>query len=667
MPVEVNRDSVFVDMRLTSIGRQLASLGRLRFNKAVLLDYEVDYRVENSETDIGDNFVLSPTDTAQNIPPVNFDGSPAIPLGPKNVVHGKENDEVEFYDFEFFTSADTRFFINTPRCFALANALTSNLVGTNVFQIENIYRNWPDLGNAAGDECVGQLMMVRFAAPEAGLAPFASYELLDDLPYASLWYRIQSYNGSAFILDRPLPNFNTGTAGDYASGFIYSWSGISDFYASATTADTQVWNMQIIRTINEIGSTGATSAYTTYGSVSYNGVKHMLGFNTDQRAIGIIHDGNPNLDMDGIERLEISATTLYLPTLLWHRKPEFMPGGASKGGHVFTDRKSQMHYDPIARLYYSKLRDGTDSASIEVGRVYHDLRSIVITHPELLTAMSYKSNRNWTLPPLRLSLEANYFPGSTGLCQNNYTYLVTYTMAANQTYASASTFSYRDWLHCGHISRIDGMEGGPHLLMAHMESNHFPYMRSTGKVGSSVYSGTGWNANSMNILIKEIPTVDFSGLSHVSHTGWKKLNGGGAYSLPAGETTISASGLSSYQFVITRDDYLAATDYDIGVLTGHEYERSMSGLSYGDETFFYGNIEYDLVKDPERISLKFALMPDRFNSTKNYTFGEKNESTYITAVYIMDDLDRVVAVAKPSRPIKKNYNRYVEFKLDLIY
>lgn len=667
MPFEVNRDTVFIDMTLTSLGRQLASLGRLRFNQVVLSDYEMDYRYDTPFNDLEENFIISPFDTSQNISPaINFDGTPPIQLGPNNLKRGKERSEVEFYDFEFFNSADTRFYINKPQCFAICNAATTNMVGTNRFQIENIYREWPDLGNASGDECVGQLLLVRFAAPEGGMNGY-SFEAIDDAPWVSLWYRIQSYDGgtNSFYLDRALPNFATGTGSDYASGFVYSWSGISTFFASANTADTQVWNMQIIRPINVLGSTGDTSGYTTYGSVHYNGVQHMLGFDVDHRAIGVIHDGNPNLDVDSIDRMEISATTLYVPTILWHRKPEFISGSATKGGHTFTDRKSKLHYDPLARLWYSTLKDGTDGAAIEVGRVYHDLRMVVITHQELLAAMTYKSNRNWTLPPLRLSLETNYFTAASGLCESDKTYLVTYVMEANQTYASASTFSYRDFLHCENISRIDGLDGGPHLLMARIDANHFPYMRSTGRLLQ--YSGTGWNANSMNILVKEMDKTAFSGLSHVPHTGWKKLTGGGAYSLPAGETTISASGISSYQFVITRDDFLAATDYTLGELNGHGYDRTFSGLSYGGETFFYGNIEYDLVKDPERISIKFALMPEQFNSTKNYTFGEDNENTYVTGVYVLDDMNRVVATAKPSLPIRKNYYRYVEFQLDLIY
>jgi len=638
-------------MRLTSLGRQLAALGRLRFSRVAVSDREIDYGAENEDTDLGDNFVLSPFDSAFDVRPINFDGSPALTLGPKNLIRGLARSEVGFSDYEFFTSGATGWMLNLSLCMAYGSVVTSSMLGTDQMLINTI----GGATSAAG--CVGNLILIRHYGPFGVIQ-----NPLTELPFVSLWYRVEAYNGTdTFTLDRPLPAFATGT--DRIGFFVYPWSGISTHYASASTADTQIWNMSIVRTNKVIGSTGATSAYTTYGSVQYNGTKHMLGFDVDHRAIGIIHDGNPNLDNDGIERLEISATTLHLPTILWHRKPEFASGTGTKGGHSFTDSLSKAYFDPLANLYYSVLKDGTDASAIEVGRVYNDLRMIVITHQELLAAMSYKSNRNWTLPPLDVSIEPNYFTQYTGLCENNKVYLVSYTMAASATYNPILSFSYRNYLHCENISKVYGVEGGPYLLKANVSANHFPYMRGGFDIDS--YSGTGWNANTCNIIVKEMAVSEFSGLSYVSHTGWKKIPGGGAY---VGESIISASGLSNFEFVITRDDYDNATDYTIGTqITGDEFIRDSIGLSYGDESFFYGSVEYDLIKDPECMSIKFPIMPHQLNSTKNATFTSDNSNTYITGLYILDDLGRLVATAKPSRPIAKNYNRYLEFQLDLIY
>lgn len=749
MSLEINRDTVFVDMRLTSLGRQLASLGRLRFKKVVLSDNEVDYRYETPYYQLDDNLISSPPDIAQSIGPFNFDGTPAIQLGPNNLIRGKSNNEERILDQPFFASANTRMAIDVGKCLALGSSLVSDMVGTSVLNIESITAILVDQ-DTVHESCVGNLIMIRHHASASG-----SLDHFGNQPFVSLWYRINSWDGGDnFTLDRALPNFAAGS--DQILWFVYPWSGAStvasgatattesffvtsgeytgpiintgiegpyggyvytndgsaaittglyyasdhwEFYASSTlmySADTgtetdpaqvlvwnnvngsdpkplfgkynsgaRLWSMNILRTVNEIGSTGGTTGYTSYGSTHVNGTKRMFGFDSDQRTVGFIHQTDPTIDIDRTDRLQLSSTTLYLPTLLWHRKPEYKQGSATKGGHAFTDKSSLLYYDPVAQLSYSKLMDSPNIGGIEVGRVYHDIRMMVITHQDLLNAMSYKSNRNWTLPEMKTSISENYIPNTTGLCKSDKVYLTTYVMSATTTYSSGSSFSYRNFIHCGNISKLEGIDGGPYTILARFTGAYFPYMRTVNKI--TAFSGTGWNANQFNILIKEVDKADFSGLSSVSSSGWKKLNTGGEYSNQNSETTISSSGLTSYQFAITQVDYDNASDYSLASLSGDMGDRTFSGLSYGDETFFFGSVEYDINKDPEKMAIQFSLLPNAFNSTTNRTFGPDNENVFITGIHILDDLDRVVGIAKPSGPIRKSYDRYVEFKLDLIY
>lgn len=751
MPLEIRRETIFVDMQLTSLGRQLASLGRLRYKKVVLADDEVDYSFQSSFYDLSNNFVSSPTDSSITIAPINFDGTPAMTLGPMNVVRGRENDEVEIFDQPFFMSAGTRTAIDVSKCISIGNTATANMDGSTDLFIDNITSIDPQFSGTSKERCVGNLIMIRHHGPTD-----STLDHYGEQPFISLWYRINSWDGGdLFTLDRALPNFAT-ASNENIHWFVYPWSGFSSggtnmtattagsFYVSSAeytgpminsgvdgpygyriysndglsgmstsmfynmdhwdfivSADLKysssvgnysdpsqplswsgvsgadptptfagyggegrVWNMRIIRTINEIGSTGSTTGYTTYGSTTFNGTRHMFGFNADQRLFGIIYHDNPNIDVDEINRLQLSSTTLFMPTVLWHRKPEFVSGSGTKGGHWFSDKKSLLYYDNFAQLYYSLLRDGFDAQSIVVGRVYHDLSMIVITHQELLNAMSYKSNRNWTLPSLKLSLEAPY-GSTTGLCKSDKVYLATYAMRADATYSTGSSFSYRPFIHCGDVQFIEGIDGGPYAISARIENSYFPYLRSANRIGS--YSGTGWNANDFNIIIKEVDKTGFTNSNSVSPLGWRRLATGGEYSNQHSETTISTSGLTSYQFTINQTDYDSSPDYSLTSINGDPFERSFSGLSYGDEPFFFGSIEYDLNKNPEKVSIKFQLMPDKFNSTRNATYGYKNECTYVTGIYVMDDLNRVVATAKPSNPVKKDYSRFIEFKLDLIY
>lgn len=749
MSFEVIHNSVFLDLRLTSVGRQLASLGRLRLRKAVFSDDEMDYSYETPYYQPSSNFTLSPSDVYSNINPINFDGTSAFSLGSMNLIRGRERSEVEMLDQPFFSSASTRTALNVGHCIALGSSLVSDMVGTPTLRIESITAILSDQ-DTVHEACVGNIIMIRHHAT----AP-SSLDHFGVQPFVSLFYRINSWDGGDnFTLDRALPNFSSGS--DQVLWFIYPWSGISSMAETGSTANTnslfvtsgeytgpmidngltgpyggavytndgspavntgmfynadhwelyasttlmysantgtesdpsqvlvwnnvngsdpkpifgrydssqKIWKMNIVRKANEIGSTGATSGYTNYGSISFNGTRHFFDIDNDHRAVGFIYLDEKS-DFDLSDRIQISSTTLYMPTLLWHRKPEYISGNGSRGGHWFSDKKSLSYYDHIAQLNYSLLYDGFDRRSIPVGRVYHDLRMIIITHQDLLNAMTYKGNRNWTLPPLSLSLRQPNNSTITGLCKSDKVYLATYVMRCDDTYSSGSSFSYRPFIHCGDIQRIDGAQGGPHSLIARIESSYFPYMRSTNRIAS--YSGTGWNANNFNIIIKEVDKTDFYGISNISSNGWKLLTTGGEYSNQHSEATISASGLTSYQFTINQNDYDSASDYVLSSMEGDDFDRAFSGLSYGDENFFFGSIDYDINGDPEKLSIKLSISSEQLNSTKNETFGANNNSTYITGIYIMDDLNRVVASAKPSNPIKKDYTRYLEFKLDLIY
>ena len=57
-------------------------------------------------------------------------------------------------------------------------------------------------------------------------------------------------------------------------------------------------------------------------------------------------------------------------------------------------------------------RDLMDQFGNIVGKVFNDLHLFVIEDQELLFVMSYKSNRNWTLPEFKALLNGTFCPDS---------------------------------------------------------------------------------------------------------------------------------------------------------------------------------------------------------------------------------------------------------------
>jgi hypothetical protein len=93
---------------------------------------------------------------------------------------------------------------------------------------------------------------------------------------------------------------------------------------------------------------------------------------------------------------------------------------------------------------------------------------------------------------------------------------------------------------------------------------------------------------------------------------------------------------------------------------------STSGLTFGDETFFFGNIQTTIMATVYK-SVMTVLVPDtEFNSSNNSSFDNlQDDDTYLTEIGILNNDNVLVAVGKPTYPIKKNDSRYLAFQLEI--
>lgn len=677
---EKQRSTVFLDIKLTNQGRRLLSLGKLRFTKALCTDREINYKVGRSDYELTDNMVLfdglaAPTYSAMT----NFDGTPPYPLNPVFL----HRVTTAYTRSDMFNTAatfsDTRIMnavpsvqVNPATMLRIGIIASTNIDGAAEFTPVTESPT-PQAGPAAGN-----LILAQYFPPTS---PQPTSFLIGP-PFVQLWYRGISAGAASntYSVDRKVANFNTvGTRPTFL--FVYPMSGISTVYGTGATVATTVWNLNIVRTSPEFGyMTGATSAHTSFASIEYSGMKHFFGFDDNYRQVGFIHYTNAFTGKTNGDRLLEGTVKLHMPTVMWWRKLDVGPGQGNLGGHVFTDHGSGIFTDNVASTTYTILKDGEDAHAIEVGRVYQKLGIIVITDPELLTVMSYKSNRCWTLPPLDLTFSSQPVASAstsntTGMCQSGKTYLVTYTADYNDSYSTSDgavvSYGYQPSMHCGYIQRIDctpDSSGRDKYLRVSFPPRCFPFMRSG--AGAITYSGTGWIANSFNILVKEVATSAFTGIDNIEATGWTRTVNNGYY----GGTTsaIDPYYAQAKQFVLTRADYTNGSQYNLGEYFGNSYitdaELPTSGLTYGMESFFYGNIYCGFATDDHVVRIDLELKNDELNSSKNDTFdGKIDTSTYVTEVALFNDQNVLVATAKPSYPIRKNYDRNVMMRMELIY
>ena len=96
----------------------------------------------------------------------------------------------------------------------------------------------------------------------------------------------------------------------------------------------------------------------------------------------------------------------------------------------------------------------SDGYPNRVGKVYPDQQIIVIDDEEIIAAMSYKGNRNWTLPAPQLSLIT---PNSCGTSNGSPVGILTAnTEYLYVTYKLGNSLVYTNPMHCNYYSKIAG-------------------------------------------------------------------------------------------------------------------------------------------------------------------------------------------------------------------
>lgn len=667
MSFNLNESKTFINIKLTDIGRRQLSLGRLIFSKAVFSDREVDYNIDRSNYyDISTNRILSPADFHPDTDLFNLDGSEPYSLTNQNITAAKIFTTARTSTVQFFSASTT---VGSDYTIVLANQLGRNTIayGSQTWNTNAlVYGSTPTV-------IAGNLIFVPWLAPQYGTlaVPSSSPILPNDTPFVGLFYRVISADTLTYYVDRPIPRFG---GVHNITTYYYPYDGIESYYGSATTQNISLWNLNIVRTKSVAGtddSTGLISGYTRYGSLQYNGTKHYFGFGNETPAVGFIHFTNSYSGSSTGEQLIEKNVTVHMPMILWHHT-QYTNGSGSTYGVSFYDVAGDTYYDNIAKSTYRYLADNrTMSAATIVGKVYHKLKMIVISDQELLTAMSYKSNRNYTYPKPIVELTSSpLYPITTqiatGLCKSDYTYFVTY-LPESDSYNSATSFGLPDAIHCGYIQKINGqldINGNPQFLKVSFPPNSFPYMRDD----SNLAGGTGWNANYVQLLVSEQPTSLNYNISDVPATSWKRVSvrssgGHGVYkATDVGNSTIDPTLLNNYSFVISRQDYESGTTYSLN--TGMTMLQNT--LNFGSENFFFGIVDACFLRATYKSMISVWASSDELRTSLNSTFDKfLDEDIFVTEVAIFDDKNQLVAVGKPTYPMKKRPNRYLTFQLEI--
>ena len=467
--------------------------------------------------------------------------------------------------------------------------------------------------------------------------------------------------------------------------------------------NTLVWNMNIPWSESPAGLFSSTyEDYTKFGSVSYIGTKEYLGYQEpsgqtdtsqvyfynsfdekvvvrpqDQKAISIIH--YTNQDIDNVYGEKFSTIPydpqnptddiglarhfkLTIPTLMWHKSTGTSIGETfwidppgydlCKPYYIKSTKNVDMN-DPGIRYFHLWDLNPDDNSNLNrIGKVFPDQEIIVIDDEEVLASLSYKSNRNWTLPAPKLSLI------TPNVCApNNQTATGLMSTTAQTlwvTYRFNNT-GFTDSLHCNYYTKIAGpITGSSSQNVAVRFGSEFNFLTQP----DSVASLSGYCATNMSLLCQLT-----TGTTRPNPTQWRMIDFTPDLTGSSINGYITQSGITGNTFIIDSENYADASIYDLADYIDLPQNGETNVLNFGDEYYFYGNLTTDITATIYEMRYLINLGRNQFTNTSNPTWVS-GTTDYVTEIGLYDSNYDLIVISKLQSPeLRQGIQQYV-VKLD---
>jgi hypothetical protein len=490
--------------------------------------------------------------------------------------------------------------------------------------------------------------------------------------------------------------------------------------------NTPIWNMNIPWTESPAGINSTEyETYISYGSVGYVGSKEYLGYNEpsgqtfyvsstqpakvtdtfyynsydekvevlpqDQKTIAIIHFTNQDIDHVYGEKFSTIPYDpqnptdniglarhfqLTLPTLMWHKSSGSSIGQTfwidppsydlCKPAYIKSSKNTDMN-DPGIRYFHLWDTNPDDKGNLNrIGKVFPDQEIIVIDDEEVVAALSYKSNRNWTLPAPKLSLITPNVcsPGGTQqgvMSAISETMWVTYWFG--NTNPSTGVSSFTQSMHCNYYSKIttDSSVTASTQNVAIRFGNEFKFLNQpTSPYTSSDLSG--FCANQLYILFQKT-----TGNTRPDPATWLVYDVTPELTATTVNGYITMSGITGNTFQIDASTYnsLVSTNtyWDLGPVLNLPQNGETDKLNFGDEYFFYGNLKTDISATIYEMKYLINLGRNQFTNTSNPTWMSGTTS-YVTEIGLYNQNKDLMVVSKLQSPeLRQGIQQFV-VKLD---
>ena len=500
--------------------------------------------------------------------------------------------------------------------------------------------------------------------------------------------------------------------------------------------DVKVWNMNIPWSESPAGLFESTyKGYADFGSIGYLGTKEYLGYmsnsgqtffinNTfsaettdtyyynsfgevievepkDQKAIAIIHYTNQTIDYFYGEKFalepyeNVNDTTgqarnfkLHIPWLMWHKNNECClgetfwvdpPGFDNPNLNLFSVRYMESNKNEdmnVPGLRYYHLWDthpNSDGFPSRVGKVFPDQKIIVIDDDEIIAAMSYKSNRNWTLPAPKTTLVTPNTCGDDNQSINGV--LTGDTEYMYVTYRFTNTNSFTNSLHCNYYTKIQGPNIGCGPTTSQNVSLRFgsefsclnytyPSPTTTTTTNYTTTTTTNHTTTTTTLcpqtcdIFKGFVAEKFEvicqkviGDVRPDPDEWRIIDFTSQLTGTSVNGYITQAGLTGSTFVITNELYNSASFYDLNDYIPLTPQGDTNPqLNFGDEYYFYGSLETDIQATIYEMRYKINLGQAEFQASSNPTW-DPNTKPYISEIGLYDSDNNLMIISKLQSPV----------------
>ncbi len=710
----INSSGAFVNIKLTDTGRRKLAEGKLNFTAWGIGDSELNYNreeiVDNYQSDpqlSGSSQILRPFDRQPNITSfISVDGiTPTNPLTPAQIstIKATVNNKAEERGFFSANTTHTEFITQLSNTYILDQGCLSNtfLTGGTTLELGTGYTY-----------SVGDYVLLKFTNDTLGDVPVSA----NTLPIPTLWYKIQSTGSTYVVVDRELPNLNSFSANTcfiiYPQGEVYNAYGYSsttpywnsntlefDSCCYTSCEDVPVWNMNNVWCENLAGMTGSSinntistpnESYEKFGSWAYLGQKYpYLNYSCEEsqgdlvnicdtpgtsiidptvKSISIIHYTNNTISNYYGEFFFIDSTNnknlkLYLPDLMYHRR-DYSTASGTTMGMTFTTTGSTKYINNTDIEYFDLIEEPSlisqGRTPLVVGKVFPQLKIVTIQDDEIVAAISYKSNRNWTLPELSANLITPTGTTVGVLAPNEYMWM-TYTFENTTTTGLTTTLPCQKYIIMGNNT------SSPKDVQFRLnEVDLLPYMR---KIEDPSYDGLGFYAKEFKVLYQIV-----NGTNRPAPDAWKVHDFTSTLITGNVGETIDPFLLESQNplavgFKLDTANTVSDPVFSIITSLGMAPNTNPDILQFGDERFFYGNLDTYIGANIYKTLFRLSVSGDSFKFTSNPTRDTdlNNNPPVIKATEcgIYDNAGELVMIGKFSKPVKLNPGNTVLLELSM--